>query len=544
MNHTYAITGQLVDIHKQEIYPAEIFVESGRIHKITRLEDAPDRYIMPGLVDSHVHIESSLLIPSQFASLVVRHGTLAVVTDPHEIANVLGEIGVDFMINDAKKVPMEIRFGVPSCVPATSFETSGFVLDSNIVESLLHRDEVVCLAEVMDFPGVVNGKKEVYDKIEAATLLGKRIDGHAPGLKGEDLKKYVAAGISADHECSGIDEALEKIKLGMLIQIREGSAAKDFDALCPLIGDYSDKIMLCTDDTHPDELLENGHINALLRKGISKGVDLFKLIKTATINPVNHYGLELGLLQEGDSADFIVVENLIDFEVLETYYKGEAIYSGNKVSFQGQDNIKLNNFSRKPICKEQLNVIAKSDKMRIILASDGDLLTETEICEPKLDGNLAVSDIENDILKIVVLSRYDNSAPSIGFIKGFGLKKGALAESIAHDSHNIVAIGANDSDLLKAINKIIDIEGGMVAADKVDCVSLNLEVAGLMSNKPAEIVVNEYLALQAKSKEYGTSFKAPFMTLGFMPLLVIPKLKISDKGLFDVTKFKLVDLFL
>jgi len=542
-SNTFSIAGKVIDIISREIIKAEVVVNEGRIISITQRESVPDQYILPGLVDAHMHIESSLLIPSRFANLAVRQGTLGLVTDPHEIANVLGEIGVDFMINDAKKVPLEIRFGVPSCVPATPYETSGFVLDSNIVESLLKREEVVCLAEVMDFVGVINDDLEVLKKIVACKKLGKKIDGHAPGLKGADLKKYVASGISADHECSTLEEALEKISLGMMIQIREGSAAKDFDALCSLLESHPEKIMLCTDDLHPDDLIKNGHIDYLIRRGLKKGLDLFSLLRAASYNPIQHYGLDLGLLQVGHSADFIVIDNLESFVVEQAFRKGICIYKNKEVLFQVSNEIILNNFSRKPIQLSDLTVESENGSLRAMVVKDGDLITDSVLCKPKVVANNVVSDVDNDLLKMVVMSRYDNGNPVMGFAKGFGYKKGAIAESIAHDSHNIIAVGTSDEELLHAINTLIEIKGGIVAVNNGVNESVQLEVAGLMSNKSGEELVREYTKLSDFASALGSNFQSPFMTLAFMSLLVIPNLKLSDKGLFDVNKFKVVNLF-
>ncbi|MFA9371731.1 MAG: adenine deaminase [Labilibaculum antarcticum] len=542
-SNTFSISGKVIDVISREIIKAEVVVEEGRITSITQRDSVPDKYILPGLVDAHMHIESSLLIPSRFANLVVRQGTLGLVTDPHEIANVLGEIGVDFMINDAKKVPLEIRFGVPSCVPATPHETSGFVLDSNIVESLLKREEVVCLAEVMDFVGVINDDLEVLKKIVACKKLGKKIDGHAPGLKGQDLKKYVASGISADHECSTLEEALEKISLGMMIQIREGSAAKDFDALCSLFKTHPEKIMLCTDDLHPDDLIEKGHINYLIKKGLKKGLDLFSLLRAASYNPIHHYGLDLGLLQVGHSADFIVIDNPESFIVEQAFRKGVCIYKDNEVLFDVSNEIILNNFSRKPIQLSDLTVESENGSLRAMVVKDGDLITDSVLCKPKVVGENVVSDVDNDLLKMVVMSRYDNGNPVMGFAKGFGYKKGAIAESIAHDSHNIIAVGTSDEELLHAINTLIEMKGGIVAVNNGESESVRLEVAGLMSNKTGEDLVREYAKLNDFASALGSNFESPFMTLAFMSLLVIPKLKLSDKGLFDVKEFKVINLF-
>ena len=539
----FTVAGNIVDVVSKRIFKGELRVQGGFISSIKELENVPDCYILPGLVDSHVHIESSLLIPSRFADLVVRKGTLGVVTDPHEIANVLGEIGIDFMINDASKTPLEIRFGVPSCVPATPFETSGFKLGSNKVESLLKREEVVCLAELMDYPGVIRRDLEVMKKIVAAKRLGKKIDGHAPGLKGEDLKKYAAAGVSADHECSTIEEALDKIRLGMMIQIREGSAAKDFEALYSLIESHPDCVMLCTDDTHPDDLFENGHIDNLIRKGLEKGCSLMNLLRASSYNAIKHYGLDLGLLQLRDSADFIIIDNPESFKVQSSYMKGNCIYKDGEVLFESHNEILLNNFYRKEIKLEDIQVEAKDCDVHVMTVSDGNLVTGWGSGRPKVEEGKLVSDTNKDLLKMVVMSRYNNEKPVVGFAQGFGFKKGAISASIAHDSHNIIAVGTKDSDILNALNTLIELKGGMVASEGNETRSVKLDVAGLMSNKRGEDLLVEYTYLSDFTKTFGSSFHSPFMTLAFMSLLVIPKLKLSDKGLFDVEQFKLIDLY-
>ncbi len=539
----FTVSGNIVDVVSKRIFKGEITVHNGLISSIEELDDAPDCYILPGLVDSHVHIESSLLIPSRFADLVVRKGTLGVVTDPHEIANVLGEIGIDFMINDAAKTPLEIRFGVPSCVPATPFETSGFKLGPNKVESLLKREEVVCLAELMDYPGVIRGDLDVMKKIVATKRLGKKIDGHAPGVSGEDLRKYVAAGVSSDHECSTLQEALDKIRLGMMIQIREGSAAKDFEALYSLIETHPDRVMLCTDDTHPDDLFYSGHIDKLIRMGLEKGCDIMNLLRAGSYNAIKHYGLDLGLLQVRDSADFIVIDDFDSFQVKSSYMKGECIYKDGETFFDSHNEILLNNFYRKEIELRDIQLEAKDCDVHVMTVDDGDLLTGWVEGRPKVENGKFISDVENDLLKIVVMSRYSNAKPVVGFAKGFGFKKGAISASIAHDSHNIIAVGTNDSDILNALNSLIQMKGGMVASDVNETRSVRLEVAGLMSNKRGEDLLIEYENLSDFTKSFGSDFHSPFMTLAFMSLLVIPKLKLSDKGLFDVEQFKLIDLY-
>ncbi len=539
----FIVAGNIVDVVAKVIFKGELVVENGLIVEINKKTEVPDVYILPGLVDSHVHIESSLLIPSRFADLVVRKGTLGVVTDPHEIANVLGEMGVDFMINDAKNTPLEIRFGVPSCVPATPFETAGFQLDSNKVESLLRREEVVCLAEVMNYPGVVAGDLDLMQKLVATKKLGKKIDGHAPGLSGADLKKYIAAGVSSDHECSNIEEALEKIRLGIMIQIREGSAAKDFNALYSLINTHPDRVMLCTDDTHPDDLFEQGHIDKLIREGIKKGCDFMDLMRAGSYNAIKHYGLDLGLLQLRDSADFIIIDHPESFKVHASYRKGECIFKNGNVFFDSHNEIILNNFYRKEIKLEDIQIEARDCNVHVMSVCDGDLLTGWTQGQPKCENGNFISDIDKDLLKMVVLSRYNNEIPIVGFAKGFGFTQGAIAASIAHDSHNLIAVGTNDTDILNTLNKLIRLKGGMVAFRESESQFIQLEVAGLMSNKRGEDLLKEYTELAKFTKRLGSNFHSPFMTLAFMSLLVIPKLKLSDKGLFDVEQFKLIDLY-
>lgn len=543
MSTNFSISGKVVDVIARTVVNAKIDVVDGVISAITPVDKEQEKFLMPGFVDAHMHIESTLLIPSRFAAEVVRYGTLGLVADPHEIANVLGEIGVDFMLNDARKAPLEIRFAVPSCVPATAFETSGFVLDANIVGSLLRRDEVVGLAEVMNYVGVIQEDLDLLQKIEKCKQIGKKIDGHAPGVRGVDLKRYAAVGISTDHECSSVEEALERLSLGMMMQIREGSAAKNFDALIGLMSLHPDRLMFCTDDLHPDDMLAFGHIDALVRKALQLKYDLFDVLRAATYNPVKHYGLDLGLLQVGDSADFLQVDSLEQFHVERAYRKGVCVFENNSACFEVDNDMLLNNFSRKPINLELLKVPMQSGSLRVIVAEDGELMTRMEVCEPFVEDGCVVSDVESDVLKIVVLSRYDNTPPAIGFVKGFGLQKGALAESVAHDSHNIIAVGATDEEILRAINIVIEEKGALVAVDGEKCSVVPLEVAGLMSNKSAQELNSLYLELKEFVSGLGGCFHAPLMTLSFMSLLVIPEIKLSDKGLFNGGAFELVELF-
>ncbi len=502
---------------------------------------APDIYILPGFIDAHIHIESSMVTPGAFAFEAVKHGTVGVVSDPHEIANVLGWKGVEFMIKDAEKSPLDFWFGAPSCVPATDFETSGARIDSDEIEQVMKRPEIKYLSEMMNFPGVIYGDKNVLKKIKAAKKEGKPIDGHAPGLSGEDLKKYIDAGISTDHECSSLDEAKEKISLGMKILIREGSAARNLNSLKELFNLYPEKIMLCSDDLHPEMLVER-HINKLVGALIEEGYDKFDVIRSATINPVRHYKLETGLLQKGQRADFILVDDLGKMNVKETWIRGEKVFDNGKRNFIYTPGQTLNNFRCTPVVENEIKVERKQGTLRVIEAYDGELITdEARIVVP--DGDFVEPDMARDILKIVVKERYNDSPPAIGFIKGFGLKKGAFASSIAHDSHNIICVGTNDGDIVEAINEIIRCTGGLAVAAAGTRSSLPLNIGGIMTTRACSEVAGEYKYLNDMVRSLGCTMTAPFMTLSFMALLVIPSLKIGDRGLFDVNQFKPVSLF-
>ncbi len=540
--YKYNLSGKLVDPKNRKILDASITVENGKIAKIVPAEKKSERYILPGFVDSHVHIESSMLTPGEFARLAVRHGTVATVSDPHEIANVCGEEGLKFMIEDSKKVPLKFYFGVPSCVPATGFETSGAILNAEIVGELLKSDEYFFLSEMMNYPGVINNDKEAWEKIRYAIELNKPIDGHAPGVTGEDLKRYAGANISTDHESATINEAIEKIQYGIKTQIREGSAAKNFNALYPLMKSNPEKVMLCTDDCHPDDLVK-GHINLLIKRGIKKGIDMFDLLAAACVNPVRHYNLNVGLLQTGDPADFIIVDDLENLNVLETYINGEKVYGNGKTLFEYKAGKPVNNFKRGKISGNNLVVKDNGKNIRVIKCFDGKLFTGSIVIKPSTRDGQVISDIKNDYLKLVVVNRYNNSKPAIGFIHGIGLKNGAVAQSIAHDSHNIIAVGTNDNDLLKAINTVISLKGGIVISEKGNIHKLPLEIAGLMSSENGEKTAAAYAELNDLAKSLGSSFKSPLMTLSFMALLVIPELKLSDQGLFDVNRFSPVSLF-
>ena len=535
------IKGNIVNIENRKIFSGEVVVQNGRISSIKRIDGEFDNYILPGFVDAHIHIESSMLVPSEFAKIALTHGTVATVSDPHEIANVLGVKGVEFMIENGLKVPLKFNFGAPSCVPATSFETAGAVIDSDDIKKLLENPNIKYLAEMMNYPGVIYDDDEVLKKMEWAKHYKKPIDGHAPGLRGDDLTKYISAGISTDHECFTYEEGLEKLQKGMKVIIREGSAAKNFDALIDLLPEYYENMMFCSDDKHPDDLLE-GHINQLCARAVAKGIDVFKVLQAACINPVHHYDLQVGNLHEGDSADFVVIEDLENFKVLQTYIRGDLVAEKSKSFTDDVDFEILNNFNTEKKRISDFEFHSAADYVRVIEALDGELVTNEIECESLIvDGNL-VSNTESDVLKMAMVNRYQNEAPSIAFIKNFGLKKGAIASSVGHDSHNIIAVGVSDEMICKAVNVLIENKGGICVVSEELNEVVPLPVAGIMSDQPAEIIGQAYAKLDQLAKELGSTLGAPFMTLSFMGLLVIPSLKLSDKGLFDGSKFQFTSL--
>jgi adenine deaminase len=535
------IEGKLVDVNKRKIYKARIYWEKGKIERVERIKSGKNVFILPGLIDAHIHIESSMTTPGAFAAAAVSRGTTGVVCDPHEIANVLGIYGVKFMIDDAKKVPLKFWFGAPSCVPATEFETSGAAINNKDIEILMKMPEIKYMAEMMNFPGVINNDKNVNKRIEIAKKYGKPIDGHAPGLTGKNLIKYINAGISTDHECSTLEEAQEKISLGMKVLIREGSAARNMESLKELINTHPQMIMLCSDDLHP-EMLVKRHINKLVAKLIKEGYNMFDVIRSCTLNPIHHYNIDAGLLRQGDRADFIVVRDCNKMDILETWIEGEKVFDRGKLMFNYEGSEPVNKFNCSEITKENIKTISTGHKMLVIEAFDGELLTREKSVNVS-DGIKIDSDIQNDILKIVVKDRYNDGPPSIGFIKGFNLKRGAFASSVAHDSHNIICVGTNDQDIVNSINKIITLRGGLAVSCGNNINSLPLPVAGLMSDEPVGLVAEKYESLSNEVKSLGCCMSAPFMTLSFMALLVIPELKLSDKGLFDGKKFCNVPLF-
>lgn len=532
-----------VDIPNKKIYPAEILIEKDKIASIQPIDKEVDGYMIPGFVDAHVHIESSMLIPSEFARLAVLHGTVGTVSDPHEIANVMGLEGVYYMIKNGKKVPFKFNFGAPSCVPATSFETAGAEIDVAGIEELMSNPDIKYMAEMMNYPGVIYDDPMVLAKIAAAKKSGKPIDGHAPGVRGEMIRKYISAGISTDHECFMLDEALEKLSLGMKVLIREGSAAKNFETLISILPQHSANVMFCSDDKHPDDLVL-GHINKLAARAIAKGVPLFDVLQVACVNPVQHYKLDIGLLQVGDFADFAIVKDLENFDVLATYINGQLVAENGKSYINRVEEVAINNFNTKPKKVADFFIAPQTDNLHVIQAIDGELITKSFNAKAKIENGNVVSDISNDVLKMVVVNRYAECSPAIAFINGFKLQKGALASCVGHDSHNIIAVGTDDAAICDAVNLIIANKGGISAVSDSLSLVLPLPVAGIMSTEEGSNVASTYSTLDQFSKNHlGCTLRAPFMTLSFMALLVIPRLKLSDLGLFDGGDFKFTPLF-
>jgi len=536
------VSGNIVDIVKNRIYPGMLEIVDGYIQNIQENKATYDTYIIPGFVDSHIHIESSLLTPSEFSRLAVVHGTVATVSDPHEIANVCGSEGVYYMIDNGRTVPLKFYFGAPSCVPATTFETAGAYLDASKVEELLANPEILFLSEVMNVPGVLHDDPEVLAKLKSALALGKVIDGHAPGLCGKALQKYIGAGISTDHETTTLDEGVEKINLGMKVLIREGSAAKNFNTLMTLMQDYPESCMLCSDDLHPDDILK-GHINLLVRRAVQSGIEPIRALRCACMNPVRHYGLTVGLVQKKDPADFLVVDDLKHFNILKTYINGKLVAEEGKTLLSQTYPESINNFMVTEKGEAEFAVRPKSQRIHVIEVIEGQLLTRIRFEKPKIVGDNLVSDPERDLLKLTVVNRYGDSKPAIGFVKNFGLKQGAIASSVAHDSHNIIAVGVTDQAICRAVNLIVQQKGGLVVISNDNEYILPLPIAGIMSDVDGFEVAALYGKLDKEAKKTGAQLRAPFMTLSFLALLVIPELKLSDKGLFDGRTFNFIDLF-
>lgn len=538
-----SIEGLIVDPVNGTVFPGKIWF-TDRIHRIERVSSAEERYIVPGFIDAHIHIESSMLIPSRFAQIAVPHGTVAVVADPHEIANVMGVDGVEFMIRDAERVPMRFYFTAPSCVPATPFETTGAKIGIKEIRALLKKDTIVALAEVMNYPAVVHGVSDVMKKIEVAKRMGKPIDGHAPGLRGNDMKIYVDAGISTDHECLSLSEAIEKAEAGMTIMIRDGSSVKDLDKLFDITKKY--EVFFVSDDLHPDDLL-SGHLDGILRRSVAKGMDIFKALRAVSSNPSMHYQLPTGRIREGMYADFVIIDSIVNFKVKEVWINGEVVAKDGKPLFRVKAIKGINVFNvdyKKPEDFE-VKTKGKEAKVRVIEVIDKSLMTREVIETLDVVNGVVYPDISRDILKITVVDRYRGKNVGVGFIKGFGIKDGAIAGSVAHDSHNVLAVGTSDELLTIAVNEVIKMKGGLVALSRRKKVKIPLPIAGLMSNESPRSVINKLSELSRFVKEtLGSRLHNPFGTLSFMALTVIPELKLSDKGLFDSRKFEFVSVIL
>jgi adenine deaminase len=541
MKNLFTISGNIVDILNRKIFPGTITVEDSKITKIEDNKNTYDNFILPGFVDAHIHVESSTLIPSEFARLAVLNGTVSTVSDPHEIANVLGLEGIRYMIQNGKKVPFKFYFGASSCVPATSFESAGAIIGPDGIRELFEKDELYYLSEMMNYPGVLRKDPVVMEKIKIAHDMNRPVDGHAPGLRGEEAKEYIDSGILTDHECYMLDEAKDKIKYGMKILIREGSAAKNYEALHPIIKDHPDKVMFCSDDKHPNDLIV-GEIDKIVSRSVAKGYDVFDVLKCACVNPVEHYKLDVGLLRTGDPADFIVVNNLKDFEILQTYIDGQLVADKGKALIKSVEEKIINNFNASKKNVSDFEIKGSDCTIRAIEAIDGQIITNEVHVPAKVQNGNLVSNTDNDVLKITVVERYNNAKPVVAFIKNFGLKRGAIASCVAHDSHNIIAVGVSDEEICDAVNAIIENKGGLSVAYEGKTEVLPLPIAGIMTNEDGHSIAERYTKIDSLAKELGSQLYAPFITLSFMALSVIPQLKICDKGLFDGKKFEFVEL--
>lgn len=537
MHSVSTISGHIIDIHQKTIFKGIIHISNGCITQIEEVENVADQFILPGFIDAHIHIESSMVTPYEFAKVALKHGTVATVSDPHEIANVCGLDGIQYMIENAKDARLKFYFGAPSCVPATSFENAGATINASDIEQLMASDDIWYLSEMMNYPGVLHNDPEILAKIVSAKKNHKPVDGHAPGLRGDDAKNYIAHGISTDHECFTLAEALEKLSYGMKIIIREGSAAKNFEALHPLIATHPDMVMFCSDDKHPDDLMV-GHINMLVQRALHLGYDLYDVLKIACLNPVKHYQLPVGTLQIGDPADFIIMDDTQSWKIKETYINGEKVYHNGETILPTKKHKIINQFDAKLVQSSDFDVITNDPFTPIITAIDGSLITEKETKSLLITNNQKQIDKANDILKIAVINRYQSSKPAVGFIRNFGLRACAIASTVAHDSHNIIVVGDDETLMAKAVNLLVESKGGLSAVSHDATYHISLPIAGLMSDQPVDIIGESYSKISIFAKDHGCTLHAPYMTLSFMALLVIPKIKISDLGLFDAEKFE------
>ncbi len=531
------IRGNLLNVFTEEIYSAEIGFENGLISCVKPVDGNFNTLILPGFIDSHIHIESSMLCPSRFAEAVIPHGTTSVIADPHEIANVMGVNGINYMFEDASTVPLKMFLTAPSCVPATKFETSGGIITSKDIDALLKRPEFVGLGEVMNFPGVIGQDPDVIEKLEVAHAHKKPIDGHAPMLSGTELCSYVAAGISTDHESTTPSEAFEKRRLGMKIMMREGSSAKNLKALAAVGGDF-----IVSDDKDPEDLVE-GHVDKMLLKAIEYGIDPVKALKMVTLNPAEHYSLNNGNLVPGKAADMVIVDDIEKLNVKKVYIDGKLVSNNGTLNFEVNPLKLQSTFKSSPKKPDDFNLYSDSPKtVRVIEIIEDQLITHKTTAHLNIQNGNLMADIENDVLKIAVVERYGNNRMTNGFIKGFNLKNGAIASSVAHDSHNIIVIGTNSTDMTKAVNSVITNNGGLSVVSNGKVTDLKLPLAGLMSDRTAKEVAKDLTILKQLVRDLGSNLSSPFMTMSFLALLVIPNLKISDKGLFDVEKFEFVNL--
>ena len=545
---------QVINVFGGEIIKDAIAISDGIIvgygqYKAKNTIDLKGRYVAPGFIDSHVHIESSMTCISEFAKAVLVHGTTAVAADPHEIANVLGAAGIEYMLKSAEQQPMNIYFTLPSCVPATDMETAGAHLTAEDLQPFFDREKIVALAEMMNFPGVIFRDADVLAKIESARLQKKPVDGHAPGLKEQALYAYIAAGIQSDHECTTAQEAKEKLMAGMYIMVREGTGAKNLQALLPVINaKTSRRMMWCTDDRHPHDLIEDGHIDSIVREAIASGLDPMIAIQMATLNPAEYFGLShLGAIAPGKQADLVVFSDIKKPVIDQVYYRGVLTAENGRI----QDDIRFPAAATVPpsiqveLPNIDFSIPAEKNRVRVIEIVAGQLITHERIEKAAVKNNEAVSDVSRDLLKIAVVERHKGTG-SIGkaFVKGFGIQRGALASSVAHDSHNIIIVGATDEDMQAALKAVVQMGGGLAAVlDQKILAELALPVAGLMSLEPVRSVRDQLDRLIQSSHEMGAELKDPFMMLSFLALPVIPELKLTDRGLIDVNKFEVVSLF-
>ncbi|MEM4524889.1 MAG: adenine deaminase [Methanothermobacter sp.] len=534
------LKGNILNVFTGDIYPAEIIIENGMIKIVRKIKGDFDGILLPGFIDAHTHIESSLMTPSSFAEATIPHGTTAVISDPHEIANVMGLEGIDFMIEDSKRVPLKFFFTAPSCVPSTEFETAGARIGINEIEALLERDEIVALGEMMDFPSVISEDPQVIEKIKAAKRACKPIDGHAPLLSGDDLCRYVEKGISTDHESVYAEEAREKIELGMKIMVREGSSAKNLQELAKVGGDF-----LVSDDMEPGDLIE-GHMDAILRKAVEYGIDEVEAVRMVTINPADHYSLDFGAIAPGKSADIVLVDNLKNFTVKKVFINGELVAKDGEKLFKvkGKERTPPQGKIRiKGLESSRLGIRASGNRarVRVIKVFEGQIITSESIHELPIRDGIVQPLPEDDILKVSVIDRYGHGNIGNGFVEGFGIQEGALASTVAHDSHNLIVVGTSTDYMMRAVEILRRSGGGLVAVALDESMHLRLPVAGLMSHERVNILACKARQLNDFVADMGSSLSNPFMTMSFLSLLVIPQLRLSDRGLFNVEERRFVN---